>query len=478
MNKTESKKIRLKKSELPYREKILNYLGKDVHYTGTLCNCFVITWMDLITPRDVLDLLDDDYNAFGVFLPKRIILEVLDFHKNNSDEFSNLIKEYPFIQLIFSQWLTIKLYKKHKELVKNPKLEYKSFMREHFCFTYYGKTLNIYEAIEKMKIQEFNNKTNESYNIISPLTALSEWKAITLYDFIYDIIPNSIKRVFLKDEAKMKAYLPLKQESFEYREIQYAKSIKIFKNIYGDNETFNKDKIKKEWHTLHALALKGYKSFSFIDYYNKIELLVPKAKQNKLGMGYDELFELIAINEKDLEYPNIWDFKEAEAPDLTKYYYDEEEKKYYPDGMTYYRVFLDKQRKATWRDIVWLCSFDYLNHYGYGYPQATEFIMDENTKITANKQHFIANALIMQNNFNIQGSLFENFRQEIKKAKERLQKEEIDEWEFERDFDVTGLFRSAWFKSWYGFILEQDAFLAFRFNQALTLSFLNAYDGK
>ena len=170
---------------------------------------------DLITPQDLLNLQDKDYNAFGIPLPKRIILEVLNFHKNHNDEFSLLVKQYPFAQLIFSQWQTIKLYEKHKELTQNPKLKYKDFMRQYFSFTYNGKNLNIYEAIATMKLQEKNNANDEHYSIISNYVALADYDAITLYDFVYDIIPNSIKREFLRDESTMKSYLPLKSETFE-----------------------------------------------------------------------------------------------------------------------------------------------------------------------------------------------------------------------------------------------------------------------
>lgn len=43
---------------------------------------------------------------------KNIILEVFEFGEKHKDDFSNLVKQYPFIQLVFSQWLAIKLYKK------------------------------------------------------------------------------------------------------------------------------------------------------------------------------------------------------------------------------------------------------------------------------------------------------------------------------------------------------------------------------
>ncbi len=146
---------------------------------------------------------------------------MLDFHKNNNDEFSLLVKQYPFAQVIFSQYLTIKLYEKHKEITKNPNLAYKDFLATNFTFAHNGRIYNIFEAIEKMRMRELNNKSDKFYSLISSFIAVADYEAITLYDFVYDIIPNSIRRVFLKDTDSMKAYLPLKQARFYYKEREY-----------------------------------------------------------------------------------------------------------------------------------------------------------------------------------------------------------------------------------------------------------------
>ena len=251
------------------------YLDKEILSAASLESNMIHTRFefkqkDLLLLKELPFLQDKDYNAFGFPLPKQIILEVLDFHKNHNDEFSMLVKSYPFSQLIFSQWQTIKLYERHKELTNNPKLKYKDFMSGHFSFTYNGKNLNIYEAIAKMRLQEKNNVNDKYYSIISNLVALSAYGAITLYDFIYDIIPNSIKREFLKDESTMKAYLPLKSESFEYTENNFKDKEELHINIYSVDKPFNEKNIKKEWHTINALNLKGYGIDSK-------ELIIPKA---------------------------------------------------------------------------------------------------------------------------------------------------------------------------------------------------------
>lgn len=69
------------------------------------------------------------FNAFGISIPKELILEVFDFHKSHNNEFSALVEKYPFAQLVFSQWLTIKLYERHKERTKNDNLDYDNFLK-------------------------------------------------------------------------------------------------------------------------------------------------------------------------------------------------------------------------------------------------------------------------------------------------------------------------------------------------------------
>ena len=373
---------------------------------------------DLITPQDLLNLQDKDYNAFGIPLPKRIILEVLNFHKNHNDEFSLLVKQYPFSQLIFSQWETIKLYEKHKELTQNPKLTYKDFMREFFRFTYNGKNLNIYEAIAKMKLQEKNNANNESYYGIDDYwtTLTSGTENLSLYDFIYDIIPNSIKREFLKDESTTKSYLPLKSESFTCTENNFKDKIELHKNIYGD-KPFNEKNIKKEWHTINALNLKGYDI-------NPKELIVPKAKHNKLGIVYDEIWESINVNQNDLELPKI-------------------QKPYENYNDSWENIM---ERFGEWvRDMA-----------GQGRP----WLGNEKTYIIWEISGLEVKSIFMQNNFYNNQPIFEYLRIFYRNHSE-----------LHIDLNIL--------PNWASVIanahLTLNIYIAYRFNQALALAFVGAY---
>ena len=395
---------------------------------------------DLITPQDLINLQDKDYNAFGIPLPKQIIVEVLNFHKNHNDEFSLLVKQYPFSQLIFSQWQTIKLYEKHKELTQNPKLKYRDFMQQYFSFTYNGKNLNIYEAIAKMKLQERNNASNESYDITSYLNALDGSENLSLYDFVYDIIPNSIKREFLKDESTMKSYLPLKRESFEYTQNNFKDKIELHKNIYGD-KPFNENNIKKQWHTINALNLKGY------DIDSK-ELIIPKAKHNKLGIAYNEIWELINVNQNDLELPKFWDFKRIGWSCM---------------GMLCGVYVLDKQFQTTWNDIGnWARETPLLFELN---ENSTE--EQKKAKAYCYTQHYQAKSVIIQNNFMPQnGAIFENYREQ-----QRTQQPHFNDYPEVYDMKGLGVYLSA------EYVYGEDiyCYLAYRFNQALALAFVGAY---
>ena len=379
---------------------------------------------DLLLLKELPFLQDKDYNAFGFPLPKQIILEVLDFHKNHNDEFSMLVKSYPFSQLIFSQWQTIKLYERHKELTNNPKLKYKDFMSGHFSFTYNGKNLNIYEAIAKMRLQEKNNVNDKYYSIISNLVALSAYGAITLYDFIYDIIPNSIKREFLKDESTMKAYLPLKSESFEYTENNFKDKEELHINIYSIDKPFNEKNIKKEWHTINALNLKGYGIDSK-------ELIIPKAKQNKLGIVYDELWELM-------------NNKKPALLEITQEMIDEEDK---INEMLLHGDINDDYTKSA-------------------------------LEIEYNKRLAQNTATLIGNNFAYDRSMFESLRVVLREAQERFDKGELSKDEMRYHYDMSGLARysNEFPRDWYGFELRDDCYYAYRFNQALALAFVGVFD--
>lgn len=452
--KVDKTRTYIKRNEKPFM-----YLGKEVSYYGPIFGLdrFEIYWVDLITHRDLLDLRDEDFNAFGVFLPKNIILEVLDFHKNNNDEFSLLTKQYPFIQIIFSQWLTIKLYEKHKAITNNPKLTYKDFLATNFTFTYNGRIYNIFEAIKKMRIQELNNKSEKTYSLIGTFDAVADYEAITLYDFIYDIIPNSTRRVFLKDIDSIKAYLPLKQDRFYYKDIQYKNPQDIFGEIYGEDRDFNINEIKKEWYSFETLNMKDYTIENPI---------IPKVKQNKLGIGYDELWELVSISEKDLEYPKIWEFKKVDAPELQEYDVDEDGEMV--EAGEPIKHILDYEFQSSWRDVIELNAyfFPYVTTYLEMYSgevhlrNAVLTTSDKLKKIAAN-QYFDLKALVRQNNFHTEYAIFESTREEVKRG---------------LALDYPSLNHSCKENCFGHSALIINVYLAYRFNQALTLAFLNAYD--
>ena len=405
------------------------YLDKEILSAASLESNMIHTRFefkqkDLLLLKELPFLQDKDYNAFGFPLPKQIILEVLDFHKNHNDEFSMLVKSYPFSQLIFSQWQTIKLYERHKELTNNPKLKYKDFMSGHFSFTYNGKNLNIYEAIAKMRLQEKNNVNDKYYSIISNLVALSAYGAITLYDFIYDIIPNSIKREFLKDESTMKAYLPLKSESFEYTENNFKDKEELHINIYSVDKPFNEKNIKKEWHTINALNLKGYGIDSK-------ELIIPKAKHNKLGIAYSELWELM-------------NNKKPTLLEITQEMIDEEDK---INEMLLHGDINDDYTKSA-------------------------------LEIEYNKRLAQNTATLIGNNFAYDRSMFESLRVVLREAQERFDKGELSKDEMRYHYDMSGLARysNEFPRDWYGFELRDDCYYAYRFNQALALAFVSAFD--
>lgn len=406
------------------------YLDKEILSAASLESNMIHTRFefkqkDLLLLKELPFLQDKDYNAFGFPLPKQIILEVLDFHKNHNDEFSMLVKSYPFSQLIFSQWQTIKLYERHKELTNNPKLKYKDFMSGHFSFTYNGKNLNIYEAIAKMRLQEKNNVNDKYYSIISNLVALSAYGAITLYDFIYDIIPNSIKREFLKDESTMKAYLPLKSESFEYTENNFKDKEELHINIYSVDKPFNEKNIKKEWHTINALNLKGYGIDSK-------ELIIPKAKHNKLGIAYSELWELMNINQKDLELPKF-------------------QKPY-------------EEYNDSWENIMERFGELIRDMSGDGHP----WMGDDESEILWDKLGLEVKSIFLQNNFQNNQPIFEYLRAFFRNHKIP---DDNPYGELHIDFNLL--------PNWASIIanahLTLNTYIAYRFNQALALAFVSAY---
>ncbi|TKX33399.1 hypothetical protein [Campylobacter taeniopygiae] len=379
---------------------------------------------NLITNLNTLK--DNEYNAFGVELPKNIILEVFEFGEKHKDDFSNLVKQYPFVQLVFSQWLTIKLYEKQKELTNNPNLDYEEFLK-NFTSTFNHKSYNLLDAIHQLKVENINHKDDENFNIIDTATALdldvSSADTITLYDIIYDIIPNSIRKVFLKDENLLKTYLPLNQDQFFYKE--------SILDVNGDYKVYKV--------SLNLLSSKDY----------KIDPIIPKAKINKLGIGYDELLELIQNDQTNIKYPEFYGLKVINKT---------------PHGK-YKKVILDKKHQSNYKEIV---KFSRIGNL-YDLSRDGWHWSEDNVKEVIAKQKYDSSVFLIQNNFHTKNLVFESFRMNLRKDKNFL-KERVG-MIFREDNEEAYPWRYDW-------IVRSDAFLAYRFNQALALAFLNAYNKK
>ncbi|TKX33396.1 hypothetical protein, partial [Campylobacter taeniopygiae] len=278
---------------------------------------------------------------------------------------------------------------------------------------------------------------------------------ITLYDIIYDIIPNSIRKVFLKDEKLLKTYLPLNQGQFYYKEYVYSNPKEVFKYLYGENITYNEKKVPKKYCQMDALFLEDYG----ID--PAVNTTIPKAKINKLGIGYDELLELIQNDQTSLKYPEIDEFK---VIDETKYPKDG----FILENERAYKVVLDpkKRHKANYEDMVRNFNTSYADNMFF--RTQGEVWADDKADYVAKIQNCEAETFLLQNNFHSKNLVFESFRMKLREDedfKERIKENTI----FYEEYPLT----HPW---WYDWVMQIDTFLAYRFNQALTLAFLNAYN--
>lgn len=405
--------------------------------------------------KNLNTLKDNDYKAFGVSLPKKVILEVFSFGEKHQDKFSNLVKKYPFAQLVASQWFTIKLYERHKFLTNNPNLDYEDFLK-NFISTFNHKSYNLIDALNKLQFQEINARYNINFNIIDTATALnvSNTDYITLYDIIYDIIPNSIRNAFINNENKLKAYLPLNQEQFFYQEIEYENPKDVFNHLYGEDTTYDEEKVPKEFYTMNALFLEDY----------KLDSIIAKAKMDKLGIGYDELLEFINHNETNLEYPEVYKFKWITLPEDCLV----EDGKFY--GCTpIYKIVFDIKYKANYENIVALSRTS--NKYDILFVSQGEVHDDEEVSHAIIRQYYQARAFLVQNNFFSQNLIFESFRMKLEENEEFKKQAKNMAIIFHGEYPETNPY-------WYAWIVQSNAYLAYRFNQALTLAFLNAYGGK
>lgn len=310
--------------------------------------------------------------------------------------------------------MTIKLYERYK-ILQSADISYKDFMTKHFGFIYNGRKCNIYEAIEIMRKEERDNINDKYYSLLE-----GGYTELNLYDFVYDMIPHSIRTHFLNTKENLKSYLPLKQDRFEYKENVFSDTRELSLEIYGcrnpdrgcdieRNGTIpNKldTSLPKDWYILNALYLKDYP----IDV---TELVVPQAKLQNLGICYDELWEMINHIKPKEQF-----IKAVQGREYISYY------------ESFTTTWLSEQERVKAIKIAEQERADFLHH-----------------------------------NFLVDYRIFEGMRR-----KEISIEEQESTNKTELDFDLLS------FPNVETLELRDAGYVAYRFNQALIMAFLNAYD--
>ena len=75
----------------------------------------------LFTDKDLIDLSMKDnkqYSAFGITIPNKIIKESINYLNADKSIFSNIVRKYPYIQLILLYWMYNKMYEVDKKKVE------------------------------------------------------------------------------------------------------------------------------------------------------------------------------------------------------------------------------------------------------------------------------------------------------------------------------------------------------------------------
>ncbi|TQR50213.1 hypothetical protein, partial [Campylobacter troglodytis] len=195
---------------------------------------------------------------------------------------------------------------------------------------------------------------------------------------------------------------------------------------YSIHKPFNEKNIKKEWHTINALNLKDYEL-------NSKELIIPKAKQDRLGIGYDELWELVSVGEEDLKLPHF-------------------DKPY-------------EEYNNSWENIMERFGELLRDMSGLSRP----WLDDKESEILWDKLGLEVKSIFMQNNFYNNQPIFEYLR--IFFRNHQIS-DDNPYGESHIDFNLLQNLASIIANAH----LRLNTYLAYRFNQALALAFVNAYD--
>lgn len=295
----------------------------------------------LFTDKDLIDLSMKDnkqYSAFGITIPNKIIKESINYLNADKSIFSNIVRKYPYIQLILLYWMYNKMYEVDKKkggiidgVIYNSIYD---FQYETIKYTYHVYPFEIYGNISKRLnygkyydleivskyIQQFERKTikvrdfSNKYNIIS--YSADDINAVLLYDkleyfSIYDLVYDSLYSIILSsffaaaDNGNQKLLLPINQADFKYEEYSYKALYKTLRSIYPKaNDRIMKlvcknPTLEKE----NSLIVKSNpnkffdeSTFRGSEFDNKIL---------NMGIGYDEAYE-ISIRKVEYAQANSW----------------------------------------------------------------------------------------------------------------------------------------------------------------------------
>ncbi len=278
------------------------------------------------------------YSAFGITIPNKIVKESINYLNADKSIFSNIVRKYPYIQLILLYWMYNKMYEvdKKKGGIIDGEI-YNSiydFQYETIKYTYFVYPFEIYDNIAKRLdygkyydlelvskyIQQFERKTikvrdfSNKYNIIS--YSADDINAVLLYDkleyfSIYDLVYDSLYAIILSSffgaavNGSQKLLLPINQSDFKYEEYSYKALYKTLRSIYPKaKDTIIKLVCKypildKE----NSLIVKSKPS----EFFNE-STFTGSEFDNKIfnmGIGYDEAYEISA---RSVEYAqaNSW----------------------------------------------------------------------------------------------------------------------------------------------------------------------------
>lgn len=295
----------------------------------------------LFTDSDLIDLSKKDnkqYSAFGITIPNRIIKESIDYLKADKSIFSNIVRKYPYIQLILVYWMYNKMYEvdtKNGGIIDGElynsiydfQYETIKYMYNVYPFEiyndiakklYYGKYYDL-ELVSKY-IKQFERKTikvrdfSTKYNVISysatdinAVLLYDKLEYFSLYDLVYDILYSIILSSFFAaaNKGNQKILLPINQADFKYEEYSYKALYKTLRSIYPKAN----DRIMKlvcKYPILdkdNSLIVKS-KPNEFFDE----STFIGSEFENKIfnmGIGYDEAYE-ISIRRVEHAQANSW----------------------------------------------------------------------------------------------------------------------------------------------------------------------------